>query len=297
MDEWTKGLAPQLSALSALAAHNGRMTDAAKALGIPQSSMSRRVHALERALRIPLLVPDGRLARLTPQAIDLAQRIRGSLNELDSVLGEVAGAADPDHGAVRFGFPLTMGSGSVPDLLAAFNLAHPGVRLELRQAHGSALVDGLRLSTLDLAIIIPPPSDLAHTVLATQRICVVVPARHPLAGREQIDLDELCGAQFIANPSSYHLRTMTETWCREAGFDPIVGIEITEFATIRELVGRGLGVALLPVAEQSSAGCVQLSLAGGGYAREIALSSATSVQSAVVRRFNDFVLDFFGCNP
>jgi len=72
MDDWSAILAPQLRALTELAAHDGHMTQAAAALGIPQSSMSRRIHALEATLRTPLLVRNGRTVRLTPAAIALA---------------------------------------------------------------------------------------------------------------------------------------------------------------------------------------------------------------------------------
>ena len=40
-------LAPQLRALEELDSQGGHMTRAADSLGIPQSSMSRRIHALE----------------------------------------------------------------------------------------------------------------------------------------------------------------------------------------------------------------------------------------------------------
>lgn len=146
MDQWTNRLAPHLRALVALSAHDGHMTQAAEELGVPQSSMSRRVHALEKELGIPLLIHDGRIVRLTAAAQRLAKQMREPLRELDSVIGEVTGEADPDQGTVRFGFPLTMGSGRIPDLLAEFRHHHPGIKVLLKQAHGSALtVDRSRL--------------------------------------------------------------------------------------------------------------------------------------------------------
>ena len=134
------GLAPHLRALTELVAHDGHMTAAAQSLGIPQSSMSRRVHVIEERLGLALTVPDGRKVRLTPAAVRLAQLVDGPLREIEAALTHVAADADPDHGTVRFGFPLTMGSGAVPDLLEAFNRRNPGIRLELKQAHGEALV-------------------------------------------------------------------------------------------------------------------------------------------------------------
>ncbi|MCF8571003.1 LysR family transcriptional regulator [Gordonia sp. HY002] len=289
MDQWTVELAPQLRALTALADHDGFMTGAAESLGIPQSSMSRRIHALEQTLRIPLISRDGRAVRLTPAARRLAETVRGPLAELEAAVAEVTDDADPEHGTVRFGFPLTMGHGTVPDLLADFNRAHPGIRLQLKQAHGAELVDDLRHGELDLALTIPPPDGLPHTVVATQEIRATVPATHRLAVSPRIDLADLADDRFIANPRTYNLRLMTEAWCQAVGFDPQIAVEITEFSTIREFVGLGLGVALLPVTDDPADGTVQIPLSGE-HRRTVGLASATARLAPAARRLSDFIV-------
>lgn len=268
------------------------MTDAAAALGIPQSSMSRRVHALEATLGVPLLIRDGRVVRLTPEAVAIVERVRGPLREIDAALDLVTEAADPDHGTVRFGFPLTMGAGPVPEMLGDFHRQHPGIRLELKQAHGSALGAELRAGTLDLAVVIPPPNDLPHTVLAAQEICVVLPDTHPLAARRSLRLAELQDETFIAGPPDYHLRQATDAWCHDAGFEPNVAVEITELATIRGLIRRGLGIALLPRDLEPAAGTVDVAIADQEATREIALAWPDGSQSPVAQRLAQFIFDW-----
>ncbi|WP_019203834.1 LysR family transcriptional regulator [Tsukamurella sp. 1534] len=289
MDHWLSLFAPQLHALVELEAHDGHMTRAAEALGVPQSSMSRRIHALEGDLKIPLLVHAGRTVRLTPAATDLARRIRGPLAELGGVLEEAAGGADPEHGTVRIGFPLTMGTGLLPDLLSAFRHAHPGISVTLTQAHGSELAGRLEAGDLDLAVMIPPPDRLHHTVIGAQEILAALPRGHRLAGARSVRLADLAAETFIANPASYHLRRMTETWCATAGFAPDVALEVTEFGTIRELIDRGLGVALLPHDDRAPSGVVEVPLAGE-HRRAVALARATSTLTPVARSLHDFVL-------
>lgn len=293
MDQWTAFLAPQLRALVALADHDGHMTQAAAALDIPQSSMSRRIHALQTALRVPLLIHDGRTVRLTPDAQRLAARARGPLDELDQTLAEVTDGADPDHGTVRFGFPLTMGSGQLPDLLADFRLQHPGIRVLLKQAHGTELGDDLLNGHLDLAVVIPTPDRLRHTTIGTQQIHVEVPANHRLAAAPRLRLTELAGETFIANPPTYNLRQLTETWCAEAGFTPDIAIEVTEFGTIRELINRGMGIALLPHDDRTPPAITEIPLTGGRYYRPIALAWGTTTQAAPTRHLNDYLLQHF----
>ena len=106
------------------------------------------------------MVPDGRAISLTAAARELADSIRGPLHEIGTAITDLAEAADPDHGTIRFGFPLTMGAGRIPDLLAAFSSRHPGIRLDLKQAHGAELVRDLQKGALDLAITASGPGRL-----------------------------------------------------------------------------------------------------------------------------------------
>ncbi|MFC9982862.1 LysR family transcriptional regulator [Gordonia sp. NPDC127522] len=294
MDQWANLLAPQLRALVELAAHDGHMTRAAAALGVPQSSMSRRIHALEEQLHVPLLIHDGRIVRLTAAAERLAQQVREPLRQLAHAIEDVIGDADPDHGTVRFGFPLTMGSGHVPDLLAAFRHHHPGIKVLLKQAHGSALSADLRAGDLDLAVVIPAPERLRHVRIGTQQIQVVVPQDHPLAAREHIRLADLRNETFIANPPSYNLRQLTETWCHEAGYTPDIAVEVTEFATIRELVFRGLGIALLPHDDRLPTGLTERPLTESfRYRRDVTLAWGATTEAAPTRRLSGFLLHHF----
>ncbi|AUN39827.1 LysR family transcriptional regulator [Tsukamurella tyrosinosolvens] len=293
MDHWLSLLAPQLHALAALAAHDGHMTRAAAALGIPQSSMSRRIHALEADLKTPLLVHAGRTVRLTVAGEELARRIREPLRELGLAVDAVVGEGDGEHGTVRFGFPLTMGSGRLPDLLSAFRHAHPGITVTLKQGHGSELVRDLETGVLDLAVTIPPPERLPHTAIGSQEILAALPRTHPLAAAPRIRLAQLRSETFIANPPDYHLRGSTERWCAAAGFAPAIAVEVTEFATIRELIARGLGVALLPHDDRAPSDVAEVPLAGE-HRRAVALTRATTTLAPATRHLHDFLLEAAG---
>ncbi|MFI6996406.1 LysR substrate-binding domain-containing protein [Nocardia sp. NPDC050175] len=241
-------LVPLLAAFDA-AAGEGHITRAAQLLGIPQSSLSRRLKAVEKTLGVQLFQPAGRGITLTAAGRELFERTRGLVRSLDDAVSVVRSNADPEGGLVRFGFPLTLGPVSMPALLAEFHADAPRIRLHLTQAHGEALATMIREGRLDLAVMIPAPTDLPTRALGHQRIHLYVAAHHRFADRNTIDLAEVAGETFIANPPTYHLRRMLDTCCAEAGFTPNVAFEITEFETLRSLVAHGLGVALLPEPE------------------------------------------------
>lgn len=287
-DGGAQALAPLLAAFDA-AAEEGHFTRAALRLGVPQSSLSRRIKTIEQTLGVALFQPVGRGVTLTPQGREFYEHTRGLVRALDDAVRRVRADADPDSGLVRFGFPLTLGPVSIPTLLAQFHTGAPRIRLHLVQAHGEALADQVRAGTLDLAVMIPPPADLPTVPLGRQRIDLHVARTHRLAGRAGIDLADLAGEPFIANPPSYQLRKLLDSWCAAAGFTPRVAFEITEFETLRELVALGLGVALLPAAEQPHPDLAVVPI-DGERDREIGLVSGDHRPTLAVARLRDFLI-------
>lgn len=287
-DGGAQALAPLLAAFDA-AADEGHFTRAAQRLGVPQSSLSRRIKTMEQMLGVALFQPVGRGVTLTPQGRELYEHTRDLVRALDDAVRRVRADADPDSGLVRFGFPLTLGPVSIPTLLAQFHTRAPKIRLHLVQAHGEALAELVRDGRLDLAVMIPPPADLPTVPLGRQRIDLHVARTHPLATRAHVDLAELADAAFIANPPSYQLRSLLDTWCAAAGFTPRVLFEITEFETLRELVALGLGVALLPAAEIPHPDLAVVPI-DGERDREIGLVSGDHGPTLAVARLRDFLI-------
>ncbi|MDJ0393651.1 LysR substrate-binding domain-containing protein [Rhodococcus sp. G-MC3] len=287
MDE---SVAHLLAAFDAVAT-TGHVTRASEMLDVPQSSVSRRVKALERILGVELVHPVGRGVALTPSGREFHARTHAAVRMLDEAASAVRSDADPDGGLVRFGFPLTLGSRMISSLLTKFHQEAPRVRVHLVQAHGEALVDMLRDGRLDLAVMIPPVDDLATTILGSQRILLHVPRSHRLADyRGEVDVVDLAGEAFVASPKSFHLRTILDDWCSAAGFVPRVPFEINEIDTIRALVGDGLGIALLPAGDSPNNTVVTVSLSGDR-TREVGLATSRYRPTAAVTRFRQRALE------
>lgn len=271
------------------------MTRAAEDLGIPQSSMSRRMQSLEEELGVPLLVHVGRKVELTPLAASLAVRLRGPLHELLHILDAAASTADPERGTVRFGLPLTMGTGILPAVIADFHGRHPLISLHLKQGHGQQLARDLAAGSLDVAVLIPAPAGVDHTIIGRQEIRAVLPPSHRFASRKGLRVSELAKETFIANPPEYTLRALVASMCREAGFEPSVAIEVAEFSLIRQLVHAGMGVALLPAEAASSPALAQVPLTPPVF-RDVALAWGPTARTPAPQRLAAFVREAFA-NP
>lgn len=266
-------LAPRLSYFAAVA-RTEHVTRAAHELGIPQSTLSRALVRLEQDLGVELFARHGRTVSLTPAGRTFLTSVDKALAEVGRAAESVRADADPASGKVAFGFLHTMGSETVPGLIRAFRADHPRIRFSLVQNYGEAMLERLRAGELDLCLTSPIPDapGLVARRLDEQRLRLVVPDEHRLAGRKRVRLAEAADETFVTLEPGYGLRRITDGLCTEAGFKPRIAFEGEETETLRGLVAAGLGVALLPPPAVPRPGVVELTVTGQRAVREIGVA-------------------------
>ncbi|MFD3699931.1 LysR family transcriptional regulator [Streptomyces sp. NPDC058646] len=269
----TSLLAPRLAYFAAVARHE-HVTRAAQELGVPQSTLSRAMVRLEHDLGVTLFARRGRTVALTTAGRTFLASVGPALDGIARAAESVQHDADPASGKVAFGFLHTLGSETVPGLIRAFRADHPRVRFSLVQNYGEAMLERLRAGELDLCLTSPLPvaPDLVARRLDEQRLRLVVPDDHRLAGRKRIRLAEAAEETFVTLEPGYGLRRITDDLCAEAGFTPRVAFEGEEAETLRGLVAAGLGVALLPPPAVARPGVVELTVTAPRAVREIGVA-------------------------
>jgi molybdate transport repressor ModE-like protein len=252
-------------------AEMGSITAAAKSLGYSQPAISQHLQRAEARLELSLVARVGRSVRLTEAGTLLARHAIAITSAIDAAEGDLADLAGLRTGTVRLaGFP-TASSTIVPRLLAALVATHPGIRVTYIETEPPEAVQMLREGSVDLAITFSYPGDRADSQrdsgagftsepLFTEETVVVLPAGHPLAGSETVDVASLAAERWIAGCPRCrgHLLAV----CEVAGFAPSIGFETDNASAVLGMVASGLGVALLP---------------------RLALATATTPAGAVIR--------------
>ncbi len=233
-------------------AERGTFTAAATALGYTQSAVSRQMAGLERAAGTPLLERRREGVRLTGAGHVVLRRAATVLDEVDAAARELAGLPAA-AGTVRLGWFPSAGAVLVPRAVAALRRAHPAITVITREGTTPALVRALRAGSLDLALLasLPPfrPPDtgsppLALRTLGERSLCLAVPATHPLARGDSVDVTELRGQRWIASPSSGEDRLMG-AW---PGLDerPDIAHTARDWLAKLNLVAAGCGLTTIP---------------------------------------------------
>jgi LysR family transcriptional regulator, transcription activator of glutamate synthase operon len=244
-------------------AEGATVTEVSELEMVTQSGVSRALARLEDQVGAPLLERSGRTLRLTRPGEVFKPYADRLLADLRAGLDAIAQSVSPETGTVAVAFPQSLGSWLVPDLLASFRLAHPGVGFRLThvrdELHGLPLDGGAadleigarRFRTGPEAV---RPGDLAvHTErIANEPLRLALPASHPLARRLEAEpggtvaLADVAAEPFIALHSTSALRQLGDRLCAAAGFRPRVVFEGDDLSNVRGLVAAGLGVAIMP---------------------------------------------------
>ncbi|MDN4474510.1 LysR family transcriptional regulator [Demequina sp. SYSU T00192] len=215
------------------------------------SALSQQLRTAERELGVALVEPAARGLRLTWAGeilADGAGDVLAALARVESALDE--GRGEPS-GTVRIGTLPSAGAALLPGLMGG--LAGTRLRLELEDFDLAEADYAARTLDHDLVIAhslsadVPAGAEgLFSRVVAREPIDVAVPASHPLAARASLVPEDVVGQPWIAVPRGFPFATVLEGVEAATGATLERIVEIRDNRLVESLVGRGLGLALLP---------------------------------------------------
>ncbi|MET8678993.1 LysR family transcriptional regulator [Streptomyces sp. NPDC004647] len=249
-------------------AEERHFTRAAERLLVSQSGLSASVRALERELGAQLFVRSTRSVELTGPGRALLVEASRALASVRAAKDAVAAVQGLLRGTLSVGTEQCIAGVDVPALLARFRSEHPDVEVRLRQAGSAELVDEVDAGRLDLAFVAlcgKPPEGVRLLPVTSEPMVLLCHPEHPLAAAEKVEWDELSGEQFVDFHPDWGARGLTDRAFAAAGTRRQVALEVNDVHSLIELVGHGLGIAVVPqpvARKEQAAGLVAVRLAG-----------------------------------
>jgi DNA-binding transcriptional LysR family regulator len=228
--------------------HFGR---AAERLHMAQPPLSTQIRQLETELGVTLLTRTTRRVELTDAGTAYLARARELLAAVDDAGLEARRIAAGLSGRLVIGCVGSATYTLLPGLARRLREDLPGIDVTFRgELLVPDLVEAVLSGALDIALLRPPVDETGVVLrpLRRERLVVAVPQDHPLAGRTELDVDDLRGQDLVAHPGQGRsvMSTFLAGLCRASGFAPRIRHEVAETSTLVTFVAAGLGLAVVP---------------------------------------------------
>jgi DNA-binding transcriptional LysR family regulator len=228
-------------------AKEGSFSRAAERLYRTQPAVSLAIRKLEDSLGQPLFVRGARPVRMTDAGTllqDYAERLLNLRDEVKKGLMELQGLK---RGELSLGVNESSIHALLP-ALAKFREVHPGVQVRVHRMFSRDIPHEVVNYRLDLGAVsfVPRETQLQATEILKDELTLVVPPKHVLAKRKEVDVEELSKEAFIAHiVESPFRRKVIELFARHRTVLNMP-IEMPTIESIKRFVQMGMGVAIVP---------------------------------------------------
>lgn len=224
----------------------GGFSQAADAVHLAQSALSRHIRLLEEELNTRLFNRTGRGATLTEQGEYLLTHSKSILEQLLNVERSLKSWYEHPSGLVRLGMTPTAIINGTAALIRDMSERYPEVTLNVSEGISEELCNRVIDNQLDLAIVFEEPeSDLLRIdVLRHEELCLIAPPdlKLPLPA---VPMSMLAQLRLILPTQHGKIRRAVERSYAEAGIPCQPTYTVDAVAAIKNLVMKAEGVAIL----------------------------------------------------
>ncbi len=225
------------------------MTAAAAALGLSHPTVWKQVHALETTFGKPLIEPHVRGCRLTDAGKALLQLAAPNVFDLDLLKQRLDEALRTIEIRINVVAPTRLLIDDIAPCLPDYLARYPQVHLTLSDVRNSEIENAVESGLADFGfatIAGRAPPLLEFEPWYELDVSLLTPRNHPLAKRRAVRISDLQKYPLLNSRQTLADPVVHAAIVRAGLFD--VGprrIEAQNAITLRELVLRGLGVALV----------------------------------------------------
>lgn len=238
------------------AAERGSFRAAARALGIEQSAVSRRIRDLEDELGVSLFIRDRSGVRLTNAGRRFASRARRAITHLKFATDDAGRCGRGEIGLVRVGIFSSLAGGFLAELLRIFAERDPGVRIDIVEGSRANHISCIQRLQLDIAFLTGALSaeGCDSLPLWTERVVVVVPNTDSLANASEVHWSDLRDRRFVVseNDPGAEIHDYLVKHLSEISHSPIVERHDVGRDNLMHLVAFGKGLTLVSEAVTAS---------------------------------------------
>jgi DNA-binding transcriptional LysR family regulator len=225
---------------------------AAACMGLAQPAASKLLRQIETSLGVKLFERHARGVAPTPYGEIMVRHARLAVSAIELAREEIAGLKSGLSGKTAIGTIVNPGTVLLPAAIKRMKESYPGVLVSVELDASRQLVERLLQGHLDvvLARVLDPPlaDELVYEPLAADEPhAIIASAKHPLAGRQGLQLEDLIEQPWILPPPGSLVRERLLALCAERGWSlPTNIVEAAALPVITSLLQQSAMVVALP---------------------------------------------------
>ena len=224
------------------------LTRGADASHISLPAASTRIKNLEESLGLKLLYRTSQGVTLTPPGQAFVQHARTVLAQLEHLSGDLQEYAKGIKGHLRVYANTTALGEFLPPVLKGYLLAHPDVNVDLRERLSHDIVRAVSEGQTDIGIVagLVRTENLETLPYRRDRLVLVVPGGHALAGRKEVAFAETLDCDHVGLQESSAIHAFLRQVCDQLHRPLRLRIQVGNFEAACRMVEANVGVAILP---------------------------------------------------
>ena len=224
------------------------LTRGAEASHISLPAASTRIKNLEESLGLKLLYRTSQGVTLTPPGQAFVQHARTVLAQLEHLSGDLQEYAKGIKGHLRVYANTTALGEFLPPVLKGYLLAHPDVNVDLRERLSHDIVRAVSEGQTDIGIVagLVRTENLETLPYRRDRLVLVVPGGHALAGRKEVAFAETLDCDHVGLQESSAIHAFLRQVCDQLHRPLRLRIQVGNFEAACRMVEANVVVAILP---------------------------------------------------
>ena len=220
----------------------GSFTGAADDLRISQPAVSKHIADMERDLGVKLI--ERRSRALTTAGEFLATHVLRAEAILAQAAYGVAALREPGMGTLAVRASGTPGTYLLPDVIASFQQAHPGVRINFELGTSAEVVKAVRSHHAEIGVaggFVAAPEIEAEPLIEDE---IVIVGARSFEGK-RLTRDDLESLTWISREEGSATRTAADTAMARLGIIPRRRLELPSYEAVVYALKNGYGIAAL----------------------------------------------------
>jgi DNA-binding transcriptional LysR family regulator len=228
----------------------GNIARAGEQANIVGSAISKRLSQLEDTVGTPLLVRKRHGVAPTAAGQTLLEHARAMLASSARIERDMGAYAAGVRGQVRILASASAMAESLADDVASFlkQPKHKSIRVDMEERISPEVVRGIRDGTASLGICWDAADigGLKSRPYRADHLCMVVPAKHPLASKKSLRFEQTLDYEHVSLPVTSAVQVMLQREAAQLGRAVVNRVVVSSFEAAFRVVRAGLAISVVP---------------------------------------------------